>query len=677
MREGRKMKQEIENALLANHAEEAWRAIQKYEKIRPRDFELFSYYVSYFLLVQDTASAWKYAKQAVNTNPFHIEANYNYAVCSELCKDLLGAYDYFVRTDHLQRKYELQVIDQAELDNRIQSLREDILRGGGQKELSYINARFQYMIKDPFMCLGNVIGRLIADSNGQNYYVGRYNSWYEAYYRPQDNRNANYAKCEIFPVDVYGRSYHIETQEPLLIPVALNPNLDGSKTGDDSVMNYLKDGTGSDLEIYTDPAVCKYSYIPVRGKRDFETAYPAVFARPISLKQDRKNAKKRIVFNIFLDSLNEKVVKEYGMEKLMPYTHNFFAKGLRCRQYYSGSEYTLPSIATYWTGKRASRHMNVDNHYRWDFMGEQKNLAEYFKEAGYVTAKIGGNDAVTPTQGYIRGIDMFLYQQDAEGMTVKEAVADAIEHMETFQETNQFIWMDIVDLHQIAGWFMPSINVQSKLPLETRFIDNRMISTVKQTRSRNREQIYIAQMQKIDLYLSLLYQYLTEHYQENEMVVTFFSDHGTAFLVDDDQPFISWQRTNIPLLVRAEGLKGEDCDEVIQTSDYPGILCKLAGIPYDYAGTDGNLPLCMGGKRERSYAFSECLFPGDPYSAGLHGKNFHVYYRTEKPVGKEFRIDVEGSRLWAVDDAGLDITDTIDEEEYRHIVEDAIAHLIK
>lgn len=564
------MKQEIENALLTNHAEEAWRAIQEYEQIRPKDFELFSYYVSYFLLVQDTASAWKYAKQAVITNPFHIEANYNYAVCSELCGDLLSAYDYFVRTDHLQGKYELQIIDQAELDHRIQSLREDILRAGGQKELSYINARFQYVIKDPFMCLGNVIGRLITDSNRQNYYVGRYNSWYEAYYRPQDNRNANYAKCEIFPVDTYGKAYHIETQEPLLLPVALNPNLEDGKAGNDSVMNHF-----------------------------------------------------------------------------------------------------------YWTGKRASRHMNLDNQYRWDFMGEQKNLAEYFKEAGYVTAKIGGNDAVTPTQGYIRGIDMFLYQQDAEGMTVKEAVADAIEHMETFQDTNQFIWMDIVDLHQIAGWFMPSINVQSKLPLETRFIDNRMISTVKQTRSRNREQIYIAQMQKIDLYLSLLYQYLTEHYQENEMVVTFFSDHGTAFLVDDDQPFISWQRTNIPLLIRAEGLKGEDCDEVIQTSDYPGILCKLAGIPYDYTGTDGNLPLCMGGNRERSYAFSECLFPGDPYSAGLHGKNFHVYYRTEKPVGKEFRIDVEGSRLWAVDDAGLDITDKIDEAEYRHIVEDAIAHLIK
>lgn len=672
------MKQEIENALLAGHAEEAWRAIKKYEQIRPKDFDLFSYYVSYFLLVQDTESAWKYAKQAVFTNPFHVEANYNYAVCSELCGDLLSAYDYFVRTDHFQGKYELQIIDPEELKNRIQMLRTDLLQAQRQKDVTYIDTRFQYAVHDPFVHGGNVVGCWIVDSYGQSYYVGRYNSWYEAYYCPDINRNSILTKCEIFPTDVYGTEYHVEAEDPVFIPVVLNPDLNGRKEADDSDMNGLRDITGKAEGIYMDPATLKYSYIPVmEGTHEFVTAYPSVFAKPISLRQKQENKRKRLVLNIFLDSLNEKLITEYGMKKLMPYTYKFFEQGMQCTQYYSGSEYTLPSIATYWTGKRASRHMNVDENYRWDFMGEQRNLAEYFKEAGYVTAKIGGNDSVTPTQGYIRGIDMFLYQQDAEGMTVKETVADVIEHIETFQEADQFIWMDIVDLHQIAGWFMPSINVQSKLPLETRFIDNRIASTVKQSRSRNREQIYLAEMQKIDLYLSFLYQYLTEHYQENEMVVTFFSDHGTAFLVDDDQPFISWQRTNIPLLVRAEGLQSGVYDEVIQTSDYPGILCKLAGIPYDYTGTDGNLPLCMGGNRERSYAFSECLFPGDPYSAGLHGKNFHVYYKTEKPVGKEFRIDVEGSRLWAVDDAGLDITDKIDKEEYCHIVEDAIAHLIK
>ena len=91
--------------------------------------------------------------------------------------------------------------------------------------------------------------------------------------------------------------------------------------------------------------------------------------------------------------------------------------------------------------------------YRFDFMKDSKVLSEYFHDAGYVTAKIGGNDAVTPWQGYIRGIDRFTYQYSSQAYRTKEVISDVIQQIETFKDACQYIWFDFLDLHDIAGGF--------------------------------------------------------------------------------------------------------------------------------------------------------------------------------------------------------------------------------
>lgn len=96
---------------------------------------------------------------------------------------------------------------------------------------------------------------------------------------------------------------------------------------------------------------------------------------------------------------------------------------------------------------------------------DRKVIPEIFQEAGYFTAKIGGNDSVIPDFGYMRGIDRFLYQYWQEDFFAHEAVHQTIEHMEAFQETDQFIWLDIPDLHDVAGmWDMP-LSVQTSCPI--------------------------------------------------------------------------------------------------------------------------------------------------------------------------------------------------------------------
>lgn len=666
------LKGKLEEVILTGNIQEIETYLQDYEKQYPMDFDIYSYYVSYYLLQEDNENAWKYARAAVRVNPFSVEANYNYAICAELQGDLLTAYDYFRRTKHIQAEYELAILDAEELDDKIIQLRSEVAHSDYADALAACDAQFNYAINDPFR--GDeqeIVGQFIIDSKYNCYCVGRYQDWYEAYYQPTAKRGAIGAKCEIHSIAKSGRDYTVEVgQGKVLVPIMINPTAEPEQ-------NLLLDGTLTMEDAYQEHASFKYCHIPVEGRAEFHSYNDVIFAEPIPLKQAPEKQKKRLVLNIFVDSLNEKLIKEYGLEKLMPHTNKFFKQAMQCDQYYSCSEYTLPSIATYWTGKHASRHMNLNNEYRHNFMGNQKNLAEYFKEAGYVTAKIGGNDAVTPTQGYIRGIDSFLYQLNAEGMTIKEIVTDTIEHLETFKECNQFVWLDIVDLHHVAGGFMRSQLVEAQVPLQARFLDSDIITTVKQSRSHNREQIYIAEMKKIDVFLSLLYHYLEENYKDEELVITFFSDHGTAFLVDNEEPFISWQRVNVPLMIKSTDVAPGVCREVIQATDYAGMLCKLAGVRYDYTGTDANLPVCLGGSTERTYAFSQSIFIGDSYVAGLHGRDMHIYYNSRRPIEKEFRIDVSDSELRAVDDAGTDISDRVDLESFRREIESKIGHLIK
>lgn len=671
---GQSIKKLIEDAIQSGDAAAALENIKEYEKTCPEDFELFSYYVSYYLMTEDYGTALEIAERAVHTNPFDIESNYNLAVCSELMGKVSQAYDYYKRTKYLQWDYEKVILPGNELRERAENLRQAAM--GDEFLMAEINKadiRYIYATSEPFRDPEyKVVGSFIVDESDEMYYVGRCDGWYESYLKHELNRDIFRAKCEMFLMDKVGTDYVVDAgNSEVLVPVAMN-YIVKEETG-----NTITDTSCMGDTNYWDSACCKYIFIPVKGRSKLHCGQPALFAKPLPLRQPRDREHKRLVLNIFIDSFSWKIAEQYGLETLMPHTYEYFSKGMICSNYYSCAEYTHPSIASYWTGRYPSHHMNLDEHYRWDFMQGLKVFPSYFKDKGYVTAKIGGNDSITPTQGYIRGIDRCIYQKNQQGLTVKEVVSDAIEHIETFRETNQFLWLDLSDLHQVGGRFLRSLVTQAGCPLDTRVVDNNGGNTVKQDRSFNQEKIYIQELKKVDLYLSLLYHYISENYEDEEIVVSLFSDHGTAFLVDNDQPFISHQRCKVPLLLRGSGVKTGVCEEIISAVDYAGILCKLSGIEYDYEGTDAQLPMVFGGNREREYALAQSIFLGDPYQAAFHGKDFHCYLSTDKPVQECFRIDIEGGKVCCMDDRGKDILNEMDINKYISEFRDLVKHLIQ
>lgn len=129
-------------------------------------------------------------------------------------------------------------------------------------------------------------------------------------------------------------------------------------------------------------------------------------------------------------------------------------------------------------------------------------------------------------------------------------------------------------------------------------------------------------------------------------------------------------------MVRGSNVPSQSSNEIIESADYAAILCKLAGVHYRFEGTDANLPLTFGGNSERDYAFSQSLFPGDPYRASLHGKEFHFYMESVVPVSPCLRIDLANRKCLLTDAKGHPIQDEALMKKYEAIIKKEISHLL-
>ena len=236
----------------------------------------------------------------------------------------------------------------------------------------------------------------------------------------------------------------------------------------------------------------------------------------------------------------------------------------------------------------------------------------------------------------------------ARGYNKEELVTDTLEQLRAFKNCDQFVTVEFEDLHDIAGGFPRGLSIQTTTDLKDLKSDNYICSTIKQTRSLNKQKIYINELQQLDFYLGFLFEYIEKNYNDDEYVVSLFSDHGTAFMVDDTELTICKQRMNVPFMFR-DNMHKEITDEIVQNIDYPAILCNICGIDYNYYGTDANLPHFLGGN-ERKYAFSQTIFPGDRYQSAIMTKNYTYYFLSKEKVTDEFRIDISDASYGIVYD---------------------------
>ena len=104
------MNQEIEKAIEGGNIDTVWEKIVEWEQKTPNDFDLFSYKIMYYMMKEEYEKAFLIAKEAVEKNPFSIEANYNLADVARIQREYVLAYQSLLNVDFFQKRANLFLI---------------------------------------------------------------------------------------------------------------------------------------------------------------------------------------------------------------------------------------------------------------------------------------------------------------------------------------------------------------------------------------------------------------------------------------------------------------------------------------------------------------------------------------------------------------------------------------
>ena len=608
--------------------------INKYENLYPRDLDINIMRSQFYLLNNDFDNALNWAKKGVERNPYNAEVNYNLAIIYEIQKNYKVAGEIAEKEgniDILQNDIPLLVNNMIEaLQEQIKILENTELKNQYINDLKWISKNFgeRFGLYDStFWGKKDIIGQIYEDQNHNKRFVAYYDSAKVYLLEKNIEKNAVCEKVEMRKA-TFTQDIVVNEETDVLLPIA---------TPEENFYQFRTD----DKEYIIEQDICNhFNYYRIPKNASVRSAKPAYFGKPILLKQDKN--KKKLVLNIFIDGLSQYLLNQHGLEKLMPHTYKFFKKGVICTKAFSGSEWTYPSMATFMTGLDTTHHMIVGNQLLVNLPKNCTLVAEYFQREGYTTAKLDGNWRVTPVFGYARGMDRIVYQHQNAGMKINEVITNVLEQLLFMKETNQFVYMGINDLHDIADEMDLSESIQAQLPIQNRVIEKQDVSSVKEKYDSNKIQSYMKVISKIDLYLNILYQYIEENYKEDEIIVSLFSDHGQGFLIKEEEPFLSIKRSNVAFMFRGgNNIYSEHiCDELMSACDYLPIICKLADIPLDDWKIDGRLPKFFGGDEEREYVITESIHPNDPYYASMPMKEKIFYIKSENKAHIDGRYNI-------------------------------------
>lgn len=638
------IKESIEKSINSAELESAKGLLEKYKYLNPNDLDIYMYdgIIKYYL--NEFEEAEKSLKNGIKVCKFNFDLNYNLATVLESNSDFLGAIKYYKRSWYL--------CNDDDMKNEIDKIIHKIIDSIGNLKLKLQDKK--NMITSIRKIIEKEVNRFEFDNRAypftskessgaaslfkENYFISVYDNYSDmkdGLSIPFDLKTRTLTTVEMYRAS---KKNKYKLNEQSILPICFLDNKTELKIKESDKEWRIKNKYKN-----------RYYYYKLSSGSEILSNKEIVVGEPIELKKN--NEIKDVVLNIFIDGLSQSIFDEYGMENIMPNTFKYFSDGTICNNVHTVAEWTLPSVASIFTGKYTVDHKVYHPNYNSELPFENKILSENMNEAGYFTAKIDGNWRNTPSYGYYRGIDRTLYKPSLRGMGVEEIVSELIEHLEAFKGTNQFIWSCVFDAHEVADEFEPKISVQVNTDMKYRN-DNeidKIEKSVKQKYSEIKKYKYIKQLKRIDTYLGVIYNYLNENFDEDKILIALLSDHGQSYLVPESKPLLSEERTKVPMMFKGRGIKRGICNELIETIDFKAIISKLECVKEDIENLSYNLPKYFGGTTKRDFTYSESIFPGDTYKATLNFKDYICYFETNEVTQNDGRVDMNKYNINLID----------------------------
>lgn len=643
------IKKEIISLLEENELNKALEMFNQYGNFLEKDLEVYTMKATYHYLIGEINEAMKILKDGIRQNKFNYELYYNLAILYEEIGSDIEAFKYYtisaVLADEQINKDELAE-HAIRIVNQISCKAEEQKDKGSNcvDQIKQANEEVKIYL------IGGTGSNFPKKSDSESYigqfyddkfFVGKYNYYFSERVKEVPVGVAQSIESRIEMYNAYlTDKIEIETQEECILPIATK-----IRKNNITVKNDKGEYVISQKEVDT------YYYYSIKGPATLYSNRPFICGRPIQKVKNASN--KELVLNIFIDGLSQHILENMGLENLMPNTYKFFSKGAICNNAYVSGEWTYVGMASFFTGKYTAHHKMFHPDYIATLPNDQKILSEIFKEQNYFTMKIDGDWRSIPIYGYARGIDRTLYQPAVMGMNLEEIIMELIEHIETFKDTNQFIWACISDLHDIADGFESRLLVQSKMNIKNRKVDNKVKTTSVHVKyDEDKIERYKLQIKRGDMYLGMLFSYIENNFEDKNIVVSLVSDHGQAYLLKEDDAFLCDKRTKVPMMFRGGNVPQGECQELVQGLDLMSILCKLCEIPLQSEKLDCNLPTYFGGEKQRKYAYSESIFPGSSYKAAIHMEHQTFFYETVDKVKNDGRVSMDDYNVLLLDKKG-------------------------
>lgn len=656
--------------------------IEEYEACCPEDIELVTIKTNYYIQINDLEQALKFAKEGERRLPLNGDVQYNLAYVLELCGALEEAAQHYFIADYLfgyDGKEELR--EELDISRTISGLMERLQQECQQCEEVEEKARRVLLMKNllelgtngfgaevaDFRMTRDVIGKMYVESLAKRRYAGIYEDQ-SAIFGLIDDKDLLHIKAEFLEAEenveyIVSESEESEDTEYML-PIALKKEAKAEHS-------FFCGGESLDVAQL---GARHFNYYRVKNHTSVFSSEVSYYGKPIKLKTAPD--KKKLVLSIFVDGLSDTVLKE-DFQKHMPNTYKYFQKGTIFDRVYTAAEWTYPGIINIVTGLSTVHHMNFHNKIDYWMPHNVPTLAETFQEEGYYTAIFNGDWRIIPPYGHARGYDRFVWQHQWSGLRVEEVICDAINHIEAFQETNQYVWISIGDLHDIADMVSLPITVQKNLDLKSCSIEKGSATSVKQSYSENKKRQYLQQAAHIDRWLKILFRYIEENYDEQEVVVSLFADHGQGFLKPNDAHFLAKERANIAFMFRGGEAEGKGkIQELVSSCDYGYIMRELSGIRQPRVRTDGRIPGIFGSGAGREYALTESIHPEDPYYAAIYAEKETFFFTNPEPVQTDGRFRLGEYECYLEDSEGIRLENEKLKEYYLKIVMEHIAPIL-
>lgn len=608
--------------------------LKNYKAEFPFDLDIYSIDASLCMKEGNAKKALNLTIEGLAKSPFKFDLTCNLAILTMLAGDSTTAVQQYAKSS--------LYCNNEEEKKRVTELGEFILsQMTNEKQRDDLVARIKEVDKDVppgFFPLKSTEKSFIGQEmflEGKDCYLPNYYKMYEPNYELTFWRHCAAEILKGQFIRTPQKETKIKIDAPCVIPISVQ-----------------KSKQHVEIQVNEQPYELKnlianqFYYLPVNenGVTKIESTNDFFVGNKIRLKDEINPNDKRLVLNIFIDGLAENIIQGGAFARHMPHTYKFFKHGVRFTNCFATGEWTVPSVASIFTGNYTVTHNLFHPKFPYDIGKEQPLLSNVFQNNDYLTFQICCDWGKSPSYGYAKGFDRTLYHASREGFKCENVLLETIEQLKSFKHRKQFGWISLFELHEIYDFVTPTISSQLKNSLHSMTDTQRPDKSVGAAYSDKMVERYKTELERLDFYLNILYQHINDNYSKDEILVTLLSDHGQSYISHENGPIRS-TRQNVPFMITGGKIHAAVSDELIENVDIFNILTHKGGIQNRNFKTDGNLPKTLGGHVEREYTYSETIFPGKIYGAGINDKTHHFTFETENVAHKDGTFDIEPYKI--------------------------------